>query len=205
MHYPISKGFLAIVLSATALAAPARAEGPLAGKARYHFRLAAVTAKAGIKPEVAKVAIPKLEAEVKKAFDQHPQLVTKLEGAPDPSASAGAYRSYLAKNRIAGAYKVSVEITDATEKSSPATDKANAQVLEIRVTIRMLGERIPEDTLGFNGRGNTIIKQEVGPKVRDEGREAAWKDAAEVVVEGAMKTAFEQLAEPAKGPPKAKR
>jgi hypothetical protein len=186
---------LALVLatSAAAHAAPKKPDGK-----KYHFELSAVTAKAEVKADVAKLATPRVEAQVKKAFATHPQLVATLDGAPDPRTSAEAYRKYLGKRAIAGAYLVTVEITDASEELVPFEDKPNAQRLVIHIGIHMLGENIPGRTMGFTGDGKATIKQEVGLKIRDTDRQHTWDDAAELAVDDAMKTVFKQLAVPAK-------
>jgi len=175
-----------VVAGATARAAPA--------KKKFHFELTTVTAKPEVKADVAKAATPRVEAQVKKVFNSHPQLVAKLEGAPDPKANADGYRRYLAQKGIAGSYLVTVDITDASEELVPLDGKANAQRLVIHIGIHMLGENIPGRTMGFTGDGKATIKQEVGLKVRDRDREYTWDQAAELAVEDAMKTAFQQLA-----------
>src|SRR5262245_16661008 len=81
-----------------------------APKKKYHFELTTVSAKAEVKAEVAKAATPRVEGQVRKVFAGHPQLVAKLDGAPDPKTRADAYRKYLAQHGIAGAYLVTVEI-----------------------------------------------------------------------------------------------
>ena len=73
-----------------------------APKKKYHFELAAVTPKAEVQPDVAKTATPRVEAQVKKAFESHPQLVAKLDGAPDKDKT-DAYRAFLKKKGLAGA------------------------------------------------------------------------------------------------------
>ena len=186
---------LVFALAAVALAGSVADAAP---KKKYHFELTAVTAKPEVKPEVAKAATPRVEAQVKKVFETHPQLVGKLEGAPDPKTSADAYRKYLGTKGIAGAYLVTVEITDASEEVVPFDDKPNAQRLVIHVGIHMLGENIPGRTMGFTGDGKATIKQEVGMKVRDRDREYTWDQAAELAVDDAMKTVFQQLAVPPK-------
>jgi hypothetical protein len=170
----------------------------IAAPRKYHLELTTVTAKAEIKPEVAKAATPRVEGQVRKVFGSHPQLVAKLEGAPDPGTRAEAYRKYLAARSIAGAYLVSVEITEASEELVPLDGKPNAQRLVIRIGIHMLGENIPGRTMGFTGDGRATIKQEVGMKVRDRDREYTWDQAAELAIDDAMKTVFEQLAAPKK-------
>jgi len=186
---------LVFALAAVALAGSTADAAP---KKKFHFELTAVTAKAEVKPEVAKAATPRVEAQVKKVFETHPQLVGKLEGAPDPKTSADAYRKYLGTKAIAGAYLVTVEITDASEEVVPFEDKPNAQRLVIHIGIHMLGENIPGRTMGFTGDGKATIKQEVGMKVRDRDREYTWDQAAELAVDDAMKTVFQQLAVPPK-------
>jgi hypothetical protein len=169
-----------------------------APKKRYHFELTAVTAKSEVKPDVSKAATPRVEAQVRKVFETHPQLVAKLDGAPDPRANPEGYRKYLARKVIAGAYLVTVEITDASEEVVPLDGKPNAQRLVVHVGIHMLGENIPGRTMGFTGDGKATIKQEVGVKVRDRDREYTWDQAAQLAVEDAMKTVFQQLALPPK-------
>jgi len=171
-----------------------------APKKKFHFELAAVTAKPEVKPEVARAATARVEAQVKKAFASHPQLVAQLDGAPDPRTRADGYRRFLSTKGIAGAYLVTVEITDASEELVPVDDKPNAQRLVIHVGLHMLGETIPGRTMGFTGDGKATIKQEVGAKVRDRDREYTWDQAAELAVADAVKTAFEQLAAPKKKP-----
>lgn len=178
-------GALALT-GATAAAAP---------KQKYHFELTTVTAKAEVKPDVAKAATPRVEGQVKRVFTSHPQLVARLDGAPDPRTNADGYRRYLAQHGIAAAYLVTVEITEASEELEPLDDKT-AQRLVIRIGIHMLGENIPGRTMGFAGDGRATIKQEVGIKVSARDREYTWDQAAQLAVDDAMKTVFQQLAAP---------
>jgi len=182
---------------AVALVAAAAAPATAAPKKKYHFELTAVTAKTELKPEVAGLATPRIEAQIRKAFSSHPQLIAKLEGAPDPRSAADAYRRYLVQHGIAGAYLVTVEITEAAETLEPLDDKTS-QRLVIRIGIHMLGETVPGRTMGFTGDGKATIKQEVGIKLRDRDREYTWDQAAELAVDDAMKTVFQQLAAPSK-------
>ncbi|MCW5804022.1 MAG: hypothetical protein KIT31_16730 [Deltaproteobacteria bacterium] len=165
---------------------------------KYHFELFSVNAKPEVKPDVAKNATPRVEGQVKKAFEKHPQLVAKLEGAPEWKSAADAYRRFLASKGISGAYLVSVEITEASEELVPMEGKPGAQRLVVHVAIHMLGENIPGRTMGFTGDGQATIKQEVGKKVRDRDREYSWDQAAEIAVADAMTTVFKQLALPQK-------
>ena len=187
----VSRGllFAALTFGGSADAAPPR----------YHFELTHVTAKPSVKPAAAKAALPAVQDEVKKVFGEHPQLVA-LSGAPDPKASVDGYRAYLAKNHVSGAFNVSVEVTEATETLAPAAD---GQVLAVKIVLHMLGVNIADDTIGFNGHGNATVKQETSQKPSDADRAQAYRDAAEAVVAGAMKTAFEELAKPPK--PKGKK
>ena len=167
-----------------------------APKKKYHFELAAVTAKPEVQPDVAKSATPRVELQVKKAFESHPQLVANLDGAPSKD-KVDAYRKFLVKKGLSGAFLVTVEVTEAHEELVP-TDKPNTQRLVVRVAVHVLGETIPGRTMGFTGDGQATIKQEVGKKVRDRDREFAWDSAAEVAIADAMTTVFKQLAVPPK-------
>ena len=180
--------FVALTVS-TAQAAP---------KKKYHFVLAAVTAKPEVKPDEAKSATPRVEATVKKTFETHPQLVAKLDGAPDPIAKADAYRKLLTKKGIHSAFLVTVEITEATLTIEPMDSKPGTQRLVVRVGVHLLGETIPGRTMGFTGDGQATIKLEVGKKIRDRDKEYAWDQASEAAIADAMTTVFKQLAIPPK-------
>ena len=178
------------------LAAVAQA-GP---KKKYHFELTKVLAKEKVNPEVLKAAQPRVEAQIQKAFTTDPQLVPDLPGAPDPETDHGEpYRRFLAKKGVAGAYKVTVEITDATQELQPMDAKPGSQRLVVHIGIHVLGETIPGRTMGFTGDGQATVKQEIGMKLRDRDRDYAWDGAAETAVADALKTCFAQLA---KGAPK---
>lgn len=184
---------LLVVFAGIASAAP---------KKKYHFELTAVTAKPEVKADIAKIATPRVEGQIKKAFESHPQLVAKLEGAPALSEKPSpqemdAYRAFIKKKGLAGAYWVTVEVTEASEELVP-TDKPHTQRLVVRVAVHVLGEQIPGKTMGFTGDGQATIKQEVGKKVRDRDKQFVWDSAAEVAIADAMTTVFKQLAIPPK-------
>ena len=179
------------------LAASVAFAGPAKSTKKYHFELTKVLVKPEVKADVGAVAQPRVEAAIKKAFETNPQLVATLEGAPDPATDNGQpYRKFLTKKGIAGAYLVTVEVTEATEEVVPMEDKKNAQRLVVHVGIHVLGETIPGRTMGFTGDGQATVKQEVGMKIRDKDRTYAWDGAAETAVADALKTCFEQLAKP---------
>lgn len=165
---------------------------------KYHFKLAGVSAKTEVKADVAKEATPRVEAQVKKTFETHKQLVATLDGAPDPDAKAEAYRKFLKAKGVAGAYLVTVEITEASIEVVPVESKPGTQRLVVRVAVHLLGENIPGRTMGFTGDGSATIKQEVGKKIRDRDREFTWDEAAKAAVDDAMLTVFKQLAVPPK-------
>lgn len=184
-----------------ALAASVATAAPAKSTKKYHFELTKVLVKPEVKADVGAEAQPRVEAQIKKAFDSNPQLVATLEGAPDPEIDHGQpYRKFLTKKGIAGAYLVTVEITEATEEVVPMEDKKSSQRLVVHVGIHVLGETIPGRTMGFTGDGQATVKQEVGMKIRDKDRTYAWDGAAETAVDDALKTCFEQLAKPKKKP-----
>jgi hypothetical protein len=194
-----SAAFALVVLFAGSLAFAA--EPP---KEQYYFELKSITPKPELKPDAVKLATPRVLAEIKKAFEHHAQIVAKLEGAPDPKVDPDGYRAYLGKLHIAGAFTVTVEITDAAEVLAPMEDKPGAQRLEIRLALRMLGAHIPDETLGFTGHGKAGVKQEFGAKVPDRDRQDTWNQVTELAVSKAIETALEELTLAAKAKPKAK-
>jgi hypothetical protein len=173
-------------------------------KERYYFELQSITPKPELKAEALKMATPRVRSELSKALAQHPQIVAKLDGAPDPKVDPDAYRSYLEKSNISGSFNVIVEITDASETFTPIADKPAAQQLETRLALRMLGTHIPDDTLGFTGRGKASVKQEVGTRVSEHDRQETWAQLSELAVSQAMKTALEELTLAAKTKAKTK-
>lgn len=186
------KTLLALALmSSVALAAPAK---------KYHFELTAVTPKPEVKPDMAKLAQPIVEARIKKTFESNPQLVATLDGAPDPKTNADGYRKFLTKKGVSGAYLVTVEITEANQELVPVDDKPNTQRLSVHLAIHVLGETIPGRTMGFTGDGQATIKQEIGKTLRDKDRDYTWDGAAETAINDAMKTVFAQLAKPSHKP-----
>ncbi len=177
----------ALTWSVAATAAPTK---------KYHFELTKVLAKPEVQADVAKIATPLVEAQVKKAFSTNPQLVADLDGAPDPQSHADAYRRFLAKKRISGSYLVTVEITEARQELVPTEGKPNSQRLVVHLAIHVLGETIPGRTMGFTGDGQATIKQEIGAKLRDRDRDYTWEGAVDIAIGDALKTAFTQLAKP---------
>src|SRR4029077_4354426 len=68
-----------LFLVAAALVVAPRADAARAKK--YHFELTKVLVKEAVKPDAAKTAQPLVEAQIKKKFETHPQLVAALDGA----------------------------------------------------------------------------------------------------------------------------
>lgn len=167
---------------------------------KYHFALASLTAKSDVDAEAARSAQPRLESQLTTAFATHPELIAKLDGAPDWKTQAEPFRRYLARKGIAAAYSVTVELTAATERLEPLPDKPKSQRLIVRVALHMLGEGMPGRTMGFTGDGEATVKVEVGKKVSDRDRQYAWDEASKAAVADALKTAFKQLALPPKKP-----
>lgn len=184
--------FLAACGLVLALAQSAHADS----KKKYHFELVAVTVRPEVKSDVGGQAQPRVEKLVKTAFESHPQLQLALDGAPDMS-KADAYRSWLKSHGLSGSYRVTVEITEAKFDVEPS-DKPNTARIDAHIALHMLGETIPEKTMGFTGDGMATVKIEVNKNVRDRDRTYAWDQAAELAVADAIKTSIEQLEKPKK-------
>lgn len=186
-----ARAAVAGLLVAASLAGSAEADA----KRKYHFELTQVTPKAEVKADIAAVATPRIEGQVKKAFNEHAQLVSKIDDAPDRGKQE-AYRAYLTRKGLSGSYLVTVEVTEASEELVPFDGKPNSQRFSVHVAIHMLGEEIPGRTMAFTGDGQATVKQEVGKKLRDRDREYAWDQAAEVAVHDAIEKSLTQLAKP---------
>ncbi len=191
------KSLLMTVMALMFFATASNADAAPAKK-KYHFQLTKVLVKPEVKADVAKLAQARVEALFKKALEEHPQLVQQLEGAPDPETQAAAYRKWLTKKGISGAYLVTVEITSATQEIIPLEEKKNTQRIVVSLGIHVLGETIPGRTMGFTGDGAATVKQEFGLKVRDNDVQFTFDGAADPAINDALKTCFAKLALPQK-------
>lgn len=187
---------LGVLVVVGAVAVASRADA--APHKKYHFELTAVTARSDVGADTAAIAQPRVEAQVKKAFESHAQLVAVLDGAPDPKTASEPYRKWIERKGIAGSYLVTVEITEASQALEPMSDKPSSQRLTIHVALHTLGETIPGRTMGFTGDGQATVKIEVGKKLRDKDRDYAWDQAAELAVADAITTSLAKLDKPAK-------
>lgn len=173
---------------------------PKAGKARaqkrFYFQILQVTSKASLTPELEKLILPRLTSEVNKQLAAHPRFVVELPGAPDPRADGPAYRKFLARRGLAGAYLVSVELTSASEEVEQLEDRG--QRLVVRLSVHLFGETIPGQTMGFTGDGSSSIRQEIGKKLRTRDQEFTWQSAVELAVGDAIETSLTKLSAPAK-------
>jgi hypothetical protein len=186
----------AIAALAVASVAATETTASAAPKKRYHYELTQVTPKAEVPADVAQIALPRVKAQVVKAFGSHPQLVTDLPGAPDATADATGYRKYLAGKGLAGSYYVTVELTAATYAVEQVDAKPGTQRIAVHVALHMLGENIPGRTIAFTGEGEATIKQEVGKTIRQADIDYTWDQAAETAVKDAIETSLKQLAKP---------
>lgn len=193
---------LATLTVVAGLAGPATAKPKGKAKPRYHFLLSDVAPADGVTGDAVTAAVPRVKAQAEKAFAGHPQLVAGLDGAPDAKADPKGYTAFLKKQKLAGAYRVNVEITAATEETEEVADKPGTLRLVVRLSIKMFGETIPERVMGFAGEGSSTIKQDVGKKVRPRDQEYAWDQAAQLAIDDAIATSLAKLALPPAKPSK---
>jgi hypothetical protein len=172
-------------------------------KHKYHFTLAGVKAAEGVEGKLAADALRLLEAEVKKQFASHPQMVADLSAGPDPQADPKKFARWLKKKKIKGAYQVNVDLTLYIEETEAAPSGKEGDLrFVIRLELHMFGETIPERKMAFEGEGSATVKQDVGKKVRDRDREFTIQSAIELAVAEAMDESFRKLSAP---PPKKKK
>lgn len=202
MRVMIRSVLAALAVLAVLVVGPAAADAKKKAKPKYHFKLVGVKAQAGVEGKLAADALRLLEAEVKKQFATHPQMVADLTGAPDPETNPKGYAKWLAKKKIKGAYSVDVDLTLYVEELEPAPQGADAKRLVVRLELHMFGETIPGRKMAFEGVGSATVKQDVGKKVRDRDREFTIQSAIELAVTDAMNESFRKLALPPAKPKK---
>jgi hypothetical protein len=188
---------LSFVLALTALlsASPADAKA----KKRYYFELAEVKSAESLGKVGAELVGP-ATTQVTKSFGNHPQLVVTLEGAPDPKADPKAFKKWLVKKKLAGAYRVNVEVISFEEELEDKDDSLNKEKrLVIRLSLRTFGETIPDRVMGFSGEGSATVKLDVGKKLRPKDRTYAIEQAIELAMTDALASSLTKLALP---PPK---
>lgn len=166
-----------------------------AGKPRrYFFELVEVRAVPAI-GEHATELVPAIKAEVEKALAAHPQLVLALTDAPGADATFPAWKKYLAKQKIDGAYRVNVEISsyeESVEDLDPDEKRIELR-LTVRLSIRMFGEVIPMRTMGFSGDGGSTVKADVGRKLRPRDRDFNVHGAIELAVKDALAASLAKI------------
>lgn len=183
---------VALVVAFALVAASGRGH---AGKpTRYFFDLIEVRAVPAIGDHTAEL-VPAIEAEVRKALAANPRLVLTLTDPPGDGATFPAWKKYLAKQKIDGAYRVNVEITsyeETVEDLDPDEKKIELR-LTIRLGIRMFGEVIPMRTMGFSGDGGSTIKADVGRKLRPKDRDFNLHGAIELAVKDALAASLTKI------------
>lgn len=187
-----------LALTTIAESAPRKAKGK-----RYFFAPEAVIVAEGAEQSPATAhAQQRLGPILAAAIAKHPQLVAQLAGAPDPAADAKGYERFLRAKRLAGAYRVSVEVKEAMEETQTKESQPDQLRLVVSLSIHMFGEALPHRTIGFSGDGSATIKIDVGKKVRPRDREVAWDSAAQKAVDDALAMSLTKLAVPLPPPSK---
>jgi hypothetical protein len=189
---------LAYVLAAGAVAAVALggSAGAKPAKKKYHFEVDDVRAGKEVAGDLATEVTPRVKATAEKLIGTNPQLVAALEGAPDPATDAAGYAKWLTNNKIDGSFKVTIEVTAATEQVEAVESKPNTQRIDVHLELHMFGETIPTRKMGFSGDGSSTVKEEIGKKLRPIDRDAAWNDAAEEALTKAIDESLQKLSMP---------
>lgn len=182
---------------AIALALPAAAQ---AGKETYVLTISKV--------ELARKDTPaavgsQVKAELGKAIEAHADLDAVLPAdAPDPAARPVEFKAYLRK-RKQRAFKVNVEVTD--YQSSVQTRTGRPSALQVRVSLRIFGETVPDRVMAFTGEGSATVGVEIGKTLREKDQTYATTQALELAVADALEMAIKKLREPPPGQAKKKR
>lgn len=188
--------FLMFVIGA--MARPADAAKP---KKKYFFELAEVKSSDSL-GQVGKDLIPVTQTQVGKSISSHEQIVVTLDGAPDRT-NAKAFKAYLKRKKLSGAYRVNVELIAFEEEVEEKDDSLNKEKrLIVRLSLRTFGETIPDRVMGFSGEGSATVKLDIGKKLRPKDREYAINQAVELAMTDALASSMEKLAKPPPPPKK---
>jgi hypothetical protein len=172
-----------------------------AAKKRYLLLIDQVTVK-GIPADKTADVLEPTKAQLARALAANPQLVASLEGAPDP-AEAKKFHAWLTKKKLSGAYRVSVEINGFEEEVEDKDASRNQEKrLNVRLSLRMFSETMPERKMGFSGDGSATVKLDIGKKLRPKDRTHAIQQAIEIAIDDALATSLKQLAVPPTAPKK---
>jgi hypothetical protein len=203
---PVTRSFAPLFMFVLGVAAAvlAVAAGPAEAakkKNKYFFELAEVKAADAL-GKTGKDLIPVAQTQVGKSISTHEQIVTELAGAPD-RANAKAFKAYLKKKKVAGAYRVNVEVIAFEEEIEEKDDSLNKEKrLIIRLSLRTFGETIPDRVMGFSGEGSATVKLDIGKKLRPKDREYAINQAVELAMTDALASSMQKLAKPPPPPKK---
>ncbi|KAB2887566.1 MAG: hypothetical protein F9K40_21280 [Kofleriaceae bacterium] len=190
--------FPLFVLLLGVLAGPADAAK---AKKKYFFELAEVKAADEL-GKAGKDLIPVAQTQVGKSIASHEQIVVTLDGAPD-RGNAKAFKAYLKKKKLAGAYRVNVELIEFEEEVEDKDDSLNKEKrLVVRLSLRTFGETIPDRVMAFSGEGSATVKLDIGKKLRPRDREYAINQAVELAMTDALASSMQKLAKPPPPPKK---
>ena len=204
MMPPMVRSRPSLALALLALLALLAVVGPGAARAgkprRYHFALIEVKAAPAVGDHAAELTAA-VKAEADKVLTSHPQLVATLTAPPAETAGFPAWKKYLGKQKLDGAYRVNIEITsyEETVEDLDPSDKIELR-LTIRIQLRMFGEVIPLRTMAFTGDGGATVKADVGRRLRPRDRDFNLAGAVELAVGDAVASSLRKLesAPPAK-------
>lgn len=201
MRSPAPLFVLILGVAAAVLATAARPADAAKPKKKYFFELAEVKAADSL-GQTGKDLVPVTQAQVGKSISTHEQIVVTLDGAPD-RANAKAFKAYLKKKKLAGAYRVNVELIAFEEEVEDKDDSLNKEKrLVVRLSLRTFGETIPDRVMGFSGEGSATVKLDIGKKLRPKDREYAINQAVELAMTDALASSMEKLAKPPPPPKK---
>ena len=124
------------------------------------------------------------------AIAKHDRFLTTLPpDAPDRIKQPAAYAAYLKKNRIR-AYVVRIEIMAYMEQTK---NTPTGQQVVVALKLRLFGEKVPENTMGFTGTGQAQVTISAGRRARERHYQSGRKDAIAAAVDTALATSLRKL------------
>lgn len=152
----------------------------------FILRITKVELGKGVDPAVEPLA----RAAMDKAISARPELGTTLpEGAPDAAKNPEGLKAYLKKHKLR-AFDVTLQVVDVTVEVVDAPGGKPGKVLKGHVALGLLGNNLPDGTIGLTARGEGTVLMEIGAKVRDRDKEVVRNEALETATLAALEDAL---------------
>jgi hypothetical protein len=157
-------------------------------KERYFVNLASVEAEDKIPAEIP----GKIKSKLIEVLAKRTEFIATLDGAPDPSTDAEAFKKWLKKAKVR-AFKVTVKVTNYERELLPPKEGKSGQILKVHLAVSLVGTAMPDEALALGGDGMATVATEIGKTVRPKDDEFAIDSAMSEALGQAVQDAVEAL------------